>query len=53
MRPEAEAKLAVDFDDFREPEPEEEHGPPDWMAGVQALVDRLSDGLPAEAEGAD
>ena len=53
MRPEAEAQLGVDFDDFRDPEPEEEHGPPDWLAGVQALADRLGDGLPAEAEEAE
>ena len=29
MRPEAEAQFGVDFDELREPEPEEEHGPPE------------------------
>ena len=48
MRPEAEQEFGVDFEEYREPEPEEEHGPPDWMADVRALVDRLLAGLPAD-----
>ena len=40
MRPEAEAQFGVDFDDLREPEPEEEHGPPKWMPDALALIDR-------------
>ena len=50
MRPEAEAQLRVDFDDYREPEPEEMHGPPPWMPDVRVLVDRLIAGLPADGE---
>ncbi|MEK6272844.1 MAG: TM0106 family RecB-like putative nuclease [Actinomycetota bacterium] len=49
MRPEAEAELGVDFEDYRTPEPEEEHGPPPWMADAQALIDGLEDGLPADS----
>lgn len=48
MRPEAEAELGVDFDDYRTPDPEEERGPPAWMADVQALIDELVDGLPTD-----
>lgn len=50
MRPEAEAKLGVSFENFRKPEPEEEHGPPAWMADVEALVDRLTFDLSAHGE---
>ena len=50
MRPEAEAEFAVDFDDLREPAPEEEHGPPEWMPDVIALVERLMVGLPAHGD---
>lgn len=50
MRPEAEAELGVDFDDYREPEPEDEHGPPDWMPDVLALVERLTAGLLAHGD---
>jgi predicted RecB family nuclease len=50
MRPEAELEFGVAFADLREPEPEEEHGPPDWMADVRALVDRLMAGLPADGD---
>ncbi len=48
MRPEAEAELSVDFDDYRTPELQEEHGPPAWIADVQALIDELVDGLPTD-----
>jgi predicted RecB family nuclease len=47
MRPEAGAEFGVDFDDYREPEPEKQHGPPEWMPDVQALVKRLMAGLSA------
>jgi uncharacterized protein len=51
MAPEAERQFDVDFDDLRDPEPEEEHGPPSWMAAVEALVGRLLAGLGADASG--
>jgi predicted RecB family nuclease len=50
MRPAAEAQFDVDFDDLREPEPEEEHGPPKWMPDVLALIDPLTAGLPAHGD---
>jgi predicted RecB family nuclease len=50
MRPEAEAEFGVDFHDYREPEPEEDHGPPDWMPDVLAVVKRLTDGLSAHGD---
>lgn len=50
MRLEAATQFGVDFDDYREPEPQEEHGPPAWMPDVEALVARLTDGLPADGE---
>lgn len=49
MRPEAAIEFEVDFDDLREPEPEEEHAPPEWMQEVEGLVARLLDGLAAES----
>jgi uncharacterized protein len=50
MLPEAEGEFGVDFADLREPEPEERHGPPEWMPDVLALIDRLMIGLPAHGE---
>jgi predicted RecB family nuclease len=50
MRPAAEAQFGVDFDDLREPEPEEEHGPPKWMPDALALIDPLVAGLPAHGD---
>ena len=41
MRPEAEAQFGVDFDELREPEPEESTRPPAWMPDVAALIERL------------
>jgi predicted RecB family nuclease len=46
MRPEAEAALGVDFDDYREPEPEDGQGAPDWMPKVEAIIAKLAGGLP-------
>jgi predicted RecB family nuclease len=48
MRPEAEAEFGVDFDELRDPEPGDDHPPPEWLAGVEALIGRLTDGLPAD-----
>lgn len=48
MRPEAEVEFGVRFADLREPEPEEAHGPPNWMPDVLALVGRLTAGLAAQ-----
>jgi predicted RecB family nuclease len=50
MRPEAEVELDVNFDDYREPEPEDDHGAPEWMAEVLTLVERLMAGIPARAD---
>ncbi len=50
MRPDAEAQFGVDFDDLREPEPEEEHGPPKWMPDALALIEPLTLGLPAHGD---
>ncbi len=50
MRPAAEAQFSVDFDDLREPEPEEEHGPPKWMPDALELIEPLIGGLPAHAD---
>jgi predicted RecB family nuclease len=50
MRPAAEAEFGVDFDDLREPEPEEEHGPPKWMPDALALIEPLTVGLPAHGD---
>jgi uncharacterized protein len=50
MRPEAAAQFDVDFDELAKPEDEERHGPPDWLADVEALIGRLTDGLPGEDE---
>ena len=49
MRPEAEAELGIDFAEFAEPEPEEDRPPPAWLADVEALADRLLDGLSPDA----
>jgi uncharacterized protein len=48
MRPEAEQEFGVDFDELRDPEPEETPTPPAWMASVLDLVDRLMAGLDAD-----
>lgn len=50
MRPAAQAQFGVDFDDLREPEPEEEHGPPKWMPDALALIEPLAAGLPAHGD---
>ena len=50
MLPAAEAQFGVDFDDLREPEPEEEHGPPNWMADALALIEPLTLGLPSHGD---
>ena len=50
MRREAATQFGVDFEDYRDPEPEEVHGPPEWMSEVQLLIDRLTAGLPADGE---
>ncbi len=49
MRPEAEAELSVNFDDYREAQ-ETAYGPPAWMPDVEALIDRLTDALPDAAD---
>jgi uncharacterized protein len=49
MLPEAERRFGVRFADLREPE-KEDHGPPDWLAGVEALACRLTAGLPVDGE---
>lgn len=48
MMPEAERVLGVSFAELREPEPEEPPAPPEWMAEAEALVEKLSAGLPAD-----
>jgi predicted RecB family nuclease len=50
MRPEAEAQLGVSFEDYREPEPEEQRGSPAWLPDVQSLVDGLTAGLESEGD---
>jgi predicted RecB family nuclease len=50
MRPQAEAEFGVDFADFRDPEPEEEHGPPDWMPDAVALIESLMAGMSAHGD---
>ena len=50
MRPAAEAQFGVDFDDLRELEPEEEHGPPKWMPDALALIEPLAAGPPAHGD---
>jgi uncharacterized protein len=50
MRPEAARDFGVDFADLTEPEPEEQHDAPEWLAGQQELADRLADGLPENRE---
>jgi hypothetical protein len=51
-RPQAEAEFGVDFADFRdpEPEPEEEHGPPDWMPDAVTLIEPLMAGVSAHGD---
>src|SRR5205807_1623285 len=51
MRAEAATQFGVDFDEMREPEPEEPHAPPGWMPGVTALIERLLEGLDADPHG--
>lgn len=53
MRPAAEAQFDVRFDDLRDPEPEEEHGPPKWMPDALALIEPLTGGLPVHGEDDD
>src|SRR3954447_8942317 len=48
MRPEAATEFEVDFADLADPEPEEVHEAPEWVAGQQALADRLVAGLPGD-----
>lgn len=48
MRPAAEVEFKVDFDDLREPEPDEVRGPPAWMPDAQAIIARLNAGLPTD-----
>jgi predicted RecB family nuclease len=48
MRPEAAAQFGVDFDELAKPEDEEVHGTPEWLAAVEELIARLTEGLPAE-----
>ncbi len=50
MRAEAAAQFGVDFDDYREPELDQGHGPPDWMPDVDLLRERLTQGLAADDE---
>jgi predicted RecB family nuclease len=50
MRVEAAGLFGVDFKEYRDPEPEEVHGPPEWMAGVEELIARLTVGLPDNGE---
>jgi predicted RecB family nuclease len=50
MRPEAATQFGVDFEDYRDPEPEEVRGAPEWMPEVQSLIDRLTAELPADGE---
>lgn len=50
MSPEAEEVLGVSFEDFREPEDEEEHDPPKWMPEVEALIGELTGDLSAEGD---
>jgi len=48
MTPEAERDLGVRFADFREPEREEVHGPPEWMPEIAAIINELAGGLSAD-----
>jgi uncharacterized protein len=50
MRAEAEAEFGIRFDNYREPEPDEEHEAPEWLPDVQALIDRLTAGLSAQGD---
>jgi predicted RecB family nuclease len=50
MRPEAERQYGVAFEDLREPEPEAQHGPPKWMPDALAVIEPLTDGLPAHGD---
>jgi len=50
MRPEAEAQLAVDFEDYRAPDPEEDRAPPAWLPEILDQVDRLNAGLPTSPD---
>lgn len=50
MRPAAEAQFGVDFEELREPEPEEERGAPKWMPDALALIEPLTAGLPAQVD---
>lgn len=50
MRPEAEDDFDVDFSDLTDPEPDEQHDAPEWLAGQQDLADRLVAGLPEHRE---
>jgi predicted RecB family nuclease len=48
MRPEAAAEFGVDFEELAKPQDEEGHGAPEWLADVEALIVRLTEGLPGE-----
>lgn len=50
MRPAAQAEFGVDFDELRDPDPEEAHGPPKWMPDALALIEPLMVGLPARGD---
>ena len=48
LLPQAEMALGITFDHFREPEPEEPRGEPEWLAETVALAERLLAGLPED-----
>lgn len=48
VRPEAAAEFEADFDDLRQPEPEDGFPAPSWLAEVIGLADRLGEGLGAD-----
>ncbi len=50
MRPEAEEEFGVDFSTLREPDEEEERGPPEWMAPMLELIDQLGQQQAGDAE---
>ncbi|HEX8105595.1 MAG TPA: TM0106 family RecB-like putative nuclease [Solirubrobacteraceae bacterium] len=52
MKAEAARELGVDFAGLA-PEEEKSYAPPDWAVELQAIADRLMDGLPADSAGDD
>lgn len=50
MRVEAAEQFGVDFEEYHDPEMEEVHGPPEWVAGVEELIDRLTVRPPDDGE---